>query len=174
MTTENPSAFLFTQQHESFLRGTHSRPAALITGVQAFQQFSILFCFVALPITLLISVPVSLAGYSLQLLLPALLLTGIASSCYFAWQRYQHDKRLSTTGNILYGMIMQHEQIAGYLPGSTVTRILYRFQLPDGETRYHHRDLSFPDERLPDGRTLPQPGTPIAILYADQHTLLLL
>jgi hypothetical protein len=167
--------FVFTLQHEHYLHGENPRPAALLTGKQAIQQFNILFGMITLPMILVITLLVSLAGHPVQLLLPILLLTGLTASSYFAYRRYHRDRKLSLKGQVIYGSIVHREELAPYPSATgTITRVIYRFQMPDGTVHVDRQDLSFPGDRLPDGRKYPQVGTPVAVLYADPHTYLLL
>lgn len=168
--------FLFDPMHNDFVEGEVNSLPTAVTRKIAVRQYVYLMFLVASPLILLITVLVAMAGYQVQLLLIVEIITALVTCAYFVLKRYLQDRVLRHHGNIVYGEIVRHEILPTYsgVNSGIITRIFYRFITPDNERIINWIDYEQIANRLPDGRTFPEVGTPVAILYANEknHKLL--
>ena len=168
--------YLFNLVHRDFVEGKLDVFPTAVTRKFAVRQFVYLFLLIALPMVLFITVMIAWAGYHIEFLLIVELVTALLSCAYFVLRGYLKDRGLRYKGNIIYGEVIRQDEIPGYanIGTSTITRIFYRFINSQEKPVIACIDLNNVMHRLPDGRKYPAPGTPVAILYANDknHKLL--
>ncbi|GAB5491507.1 MAG: hypothetical protein Phog2KO_17220 [Phototrophicaceae bacterium] len=167
--------YIFNLIHNDFVKGDESVLPTAVTRKIAVRQYVFLMLVIALPIIILITSLVAIAGYPIDLLLLVELLTALIACAYFVLTRYLKDRELRRKGQIIYGEVIRHDILPYSDIGTiTVTRIFYRFLTPEKERIIDFIDCPYIAQRLPDGRKYPPVGTAIAILYANNtnHKLL--
>lgn len=172
----NRHLFLFRLIHEPFVTGELATLPTAVTRERAIRQYVFLIFVVAAPMIIIITSLVAFAGYEYEWLFLVQMMTALLTCAYFVLHRYLQDRILRHQGRVLYGEVIRHEMMPGYatMSSSIITRIFYRFKVADDAYVVDSVDLSFAMNRLPDGRKYPEPGTPIAVLYANDknHRLL--
>jgi hypothetical protein len=147
-----------------------------MTTQQAMRYFVLLLLLVALPVSVLISVLVSLTGRSIFVLLPTELLAALVACGFVAFMGYRHDRALIRSGKVVIGEVIDCDArpVLGAPGHRVVTRMSYRFATPDNKAVVRTVNLEHIRQQMPDGRHYPQVGTKIAVLYADsRHQMLL-
>lgn len=167
--------YLFNTIHNEFVNGDDSVLPTAVTRKIAVRQYVFLMLVIALPMMIIITSLVAIAGYHIELLLIVEFLTALVACAYFVLRRYFKDRELRYKGQIIYGEVIRQDILPySNIGTSTVTRIFYRFLSPEKERIINFVDCAYITQRLPDGRKYPPVGTTIAILYANEtnHTLL--
>jgi hypothetical protein len=168
--------FLFNPVHDPFVRGDMRTLPTAMTTQQAMRYFILLLLLVALPVSLMITLLVSLTGRNILFLLPCEILAAVMACSYVAFMGYQHDRALVHSGKVVIGEIIDCDArpVLGAPGHRVVTRMSYRFATPDNKAVVRTVNLEHIRQQLPDGRHYPQVGTKIAVLYADsRHQMLL-
>ncbi|MEL6403177.1 MAG: hypothetical protein AAFR81_02330 [Chloroflexota bacterium] len=168
--------FLFRPIHQPFVMGELDTLPTAVTRKRAVRQYVFLMFIIAAPMIAIITSLVAFAGYDYEWLFLVQVATALLTCAYFVLRRYLQDRILRHNGKVLYGEVIRHEMLPGYanISSSIITRIFYRFKVADDAYVVDSVDLGYAMNRLPDGRKYPEPGTSIAVLYANEknHRLL--
>jgi hypothetical protein len=173
-----PDIFIFNEKNKGFLDGS-IRQLGGRGAIEATLKFLILlFLTIALPIGILIAVAfafITQVAFSDLIVWQAIIMLVI--SLFMSYAAYRFRRKLEAEGQILVGEVADYNirpniSLSGYKKSP---RLKYWFLSPTGKIIYGYtlmppRNLT----HLPDGRELPQFGTPVAVLYVDdkRHTVL--
>jgi membrane protein implicated in regulation of membrane protease activity len=170
--------FIFNEKNRGFLNGT-SRQLSGKRTLDHVIKFTLLFYIgTAFPIGFILALifAVIFQVSFLNLLLYQSIFM-LLISLYVGYAGYRLRRKLEIEGQILVGEVASYDKRATFsrLGYKKSSRLKYWFLSPTGKIVYGYT-LMPPQNttHLPDGRELPQPNTPIAVLYVDdkRHTLL--
>lgn len=173
-----PDVFIFNEKNRGFISG-ETRHLGGEGAIRRTIKFSIIFYLtLALPLSVLVALfftlvmQESFVAAFLRTAIVVLLLT-----LYIAFSGYRVRKKLEARGQILVGEINSYDarRTFGQFGYRKAPRIKYHFLSPSGKALTGYALIPPQNAtRLPDGRELPQPGTPVAILYSDIRSYTLL
>ncbi len=164
-------SFLFNLAHEAYINGETDH-LSTVTPLHALQLFGRLFLLIALPIALILTMPVALMGFSFQPVLALEVLVAVAICASLAGWRYLRVSYLVQNGQLVRGKIIDYDTRPTLsLSNQSVTVLQYQFRTPDNKLIRRSVPLA---DRLPDGRPYPNTGTTLTILYrTPKHHLVL-
>lgn len=168
--------FLFNPLHDPFIRGNNRILPTALTPLQALRYFFVLLMLVAIPVSLIITLLISLTGRNVFVLLPVEVIAAFVTCAFVTLMGYWHDHALTRSGKVVIGEIIDCDtrSVTGAASHRIVTRMRYRFATPNNTSVIKTVNLAHIRQQLPDGRRYPQVGTKIAVLYADsRHQMLL-
>jgi hypothetical protein len=166
--------FLMESSNRAYIMGdsSHISPERSITG--SLVYFMVLNIFVGLPIAIVLSaIEAILVSESFLAVFSFFAVVMLFITALIAYLSYLKAKKLEEQGQIILGKIVGYEESSMFsLMGvSSETILLYKFNTPEGDEITGDRAMSRLENQETE-RDLPDPDTPIAILYLKKkwHT----
>lgn len=167
--------FVFNPDNRGYINGKSPYLANKVTFSKVLRFALILLVFVLIPLAAVFYLLFSLLLKDQALTYTIIVVVGMLIAIgYVAFLGYRNGRRLEKEGKLVLGKVVKYDtrlaaDTKGYKSG---TRIHYMFTTSNGDELVGSKIISSSSTHLKDGRELPQPGTPIAILHLDSkwHT----